>query len=238
VTALSLASGSFAGGTPLRLTGRGFSAVPSRNAVSVCGVACAVSSAGYDSLTCSTGAAMSLSAWTAAGKPVSLINSSALVSSGYNATRTPTAAFDGNIETTALAAVSFPCTIGFDLGADRRAVVTRIRFFPNFRRSQFMQNGVFEGSNDNSRYTTLATNVKRVQEGWNFVDITDSTPYQYLRYRGPSNPANAFCEVCVCCRVVGCCSTVVRFTVVVMVVVVVVTMRFVCCFCGNAGQRD
>jgi hypothetical protein len=51
---------------------------------------------------------------------------------------------------------------------------------------------VFEGSMDGVSYLTLVSVEGRVQEGWNYADVTGNATYRYLRYRGPWN---SYCEV-------------------------------------------
>ena len=101
-------------------------------------------------------------------------------------------AFDGDITTTSVSNAASSCFVGIDMGVDRVAQVTRVRFYPNFARSAVMQNGIFDASVDGVTSVTLAIANVRPQMGWNYVDVADTTTYRYLRYRGPSN---SYCEV-------------------------------------------
>jgi hypothetical protein len=104
------------------------------------------------------------------------------------------AAFDGNIETTMVAATGLSCFVGVDLGPNFLGVLKRVRYFPNFVKSLKLQYSVFEYSSDGVNYTVAANITTRPEEGWSFIDIPNplNTTARYFRYR--STLANV-CEI-------------------------------------------
>ncbi len=78
---------------------------------------------------------------------------------------------------------------GIDLGAGNAKVITKIRFHPRAGHEWRMQGGKFQGSNTSpdSGYTDLYTIPAQTPTGWSLVNITDPTPYRYLRYLAPND---------------------------------------------------
>ena len=64
--------------------------------------------------------------------------------------------------------------------------VDRIRFFPNLAWDWVNKKilyATFEGSNDMSSWTTLATLIQTIHTGWNVVRSVDQTPFRYIRFK-------------------------------------------------------
>jgi hypothetical protein len=64
-------------------------------------------------------------------------------------------------------------------------------------RDAFVDNLVFEGSNDNESYTILHTADGNVHEGWNYVKFDDASQpkYRYYRMRGKSADIKNACRI-------------------------------------------
>jgi len=61
--------------------------------------------------------------------------------------------------------------------------LSEAKFFMNpFTKSTFVDNLVFEGSNDGNTYTTIFTVSEEIHEGWNYYDI--DTSYRWYRFSG------------------------------------------------------
>jgi hypothetical protein len=72
------------------------------------------------------------------------------------------------------------------------ARVTKVRVYPNFKKTTALAGGVFQGSMSGVTYTTLATITGRVQESWTEIDVNTTQNYRFLRFVGP---ASGLCEV-------------------------------------------
>jgi hypothetical protein len=188
-------SGGYGGGVPVTITGRGFAPLSTgATSVTVCGLPCAVTAANYTSLTCLTpGLATPASLAAFAHVAPSVLNGTAV---GIGATSAAyRLATDGNIETTMKAtacATGTCCSVGLDLTSAAVARVTKVRVYPNFRRTSALSGASFQGSADGVSYTTLATVTGRVQESWTEIDVTNTRNFRFLRFVGP---ASGLCEV-------------------------------------------
>ncbi len=123
-------------------------------------------------------------------KKVDLIDSSSFTLSSDQPSNTTnvTAAFDG-IVTTIYGSANPSCWIGIDVGAGLQATVSRFRFFPFMswdNTVNYALGAIFEGSNDQSNWTTMATFDQTVHSGWNVILSTVSTPFRYFRLRHTS----------------------------------------------------
>lgn len=104
------------------------------------------------------------------------------------------AAFDGNIATF----IDGPTATGYaglDLGASKKAVVTKFRYIPRQGKESRMVGGQLRGSNDPTlaSYTILHTIAATPVYGSTYTEatITNSTSYRYIYYYSP----NGFCNV-------------------------------------------
>jgi Cellulase (glycosyl hydrolase family 5) len=126
----------------------------------------------------------------------------ALIGSG---TSDPIAnAFDGDNTTgCSIGANGF---VGFDLGSGKESLVSQISFFPGSNPSS-MLGGLFQASNDDSNWTTLATiNAAPTGSIWTTITLPTPTPdesgvttfptaYRYLRYYNPNSTASTVNEI-------------------------------------------
>eukprot|EP00040_Diaphanoeca_grandis_P004673 m.29668 g.29668 ORF g.29668 m.29668 type:complete len:4542 (+) comp16144_c0_seq1:223-13848(+) len=203
IDSISVASGSFGGGTEIVVKGKGFSGGDGdrRRADNGWGgwfiwedqdgivvddelgtkielgtTACTVTKTAYDELTCITEPLNSVDALLkykhlepATLEPESL--------SGASVAKL----FDNDFGTTnGWVGVE----AGFDLGADTKALATRIRFYPYHQAAATMEGGVFEVSADNSYWKPLAW-VRQAHQGWNHVSLEtkDQLAFRYFRFR-------------------------------------------------------
>ncbi len=101
-------------------------------------------------------------------------------------------AWDGNTSTFFDAQTGSGGYTGLTLGSAR--VLKRIRFFPRAGFLNRVPGGVFQGSNTSTSagFTTLYTIPSTAVNGWNQVNIGNTTAYRYYRYLGPTN---GFCNM-------------------------------------------
>lgn len=177
--------GSFAGGNAITLTGAGFSDTDNTK-VTICDIPCDVTASSYNSITCSPGEALS----------VSLLDShehrEASILKGTPMRSNSARVFDGDLDSYEQW-WSGSCYFGIEFGA-LRAQITRIRYFPLFRRTSYVQNSVFEVSADGETWETIHTVTGQVHEGFNYFDVdpsTISTDVKYVRY----NPEGGYCGI-------------------------------------------
>jgi hypothetical protein len=94
-------------------------------------------------------------------------------------------AFDG-LSDTFYSSSNAECWLGVDAGSGMGIAVSRIRFFPNLNWinvGKKILHAVFQGSNDQSSWTTLATVDQTIHTGWNVLKSEDSTnAYRYIRF--------------------------------------------------------
>jgi hypothetical protein len=174
---------SFGGGARLTVRGAGFGGASDANSILLSHHhPCVIKSATYDTVVCET---------TAMVTPLALSTWDAWVPSLLMGTPTTTSAipaFDSNVETV----TSSACTLTTDLGAYMGGVVTGIKFWPRFKYSYVMKNGVFSGSRDGVTWTTLGT-AATPMEGSNElrllnypeqtkVDLGAQPVYRFLRF--------------------------------------------------------
>ena len=181
---------SHAGGRAITLTGRGFAPSGLANTsttVTLCGAPCAVTSASYSSLTCTTGSLLSpalIQRFSGVWTPSSL---SSYATSLRGQMAIVAGAGDGDISS------SFrSCWVQFDFGADARALVTGVKWFPRLRGpAPFAGAGAqWRGSNDlNFVASTLLAQPTSTQEGWNAfpvlpgdADLSAVPTFRYLRW--------------------------------------------------------
>ena len=108
-----------------------------------------------------------------------------------------TAAFDGIINTI-YGSASPVCWIGVDVGQGLQAQIDRVRFFPflNWDNTvNYTLGAVFEGSNDQSSWTLLATFDQTVHSGWNVIRSVSSAPFRYIRFRHTSQSQCNLAEI-------------------------------------------
>jgi uncharacterized protein YjdB len=91
-------------------------------------------------------------------------------------------AFDANTNTFFAPGVNTNGVAQLDLGTSLTGKLTMLRFYPRSNYAYRMVNGVFQGSNDGTQWTTLYTVSANPTAGWNSVTITDATYYRYFRY--------------------------------------------------------
>lgn len=120
-------------------------------------------------------------------KKVGLIDSKSFTLSSDQAANVTnvTAAFDG-IVTTIYGSANTSCWIGIDVGAGLQANINRFRFFPFMgwaNTANYILDAVFEGSNDQLSWSTMATIDQTVHSGWNVIIPSLSTPFRYFRFR-------------------------------------------------------
>jgi len=66
------------------------------------------------------------------------------------------------------------------------SIVTAVRYCPRLTCANRMVGGLFQGSNDNSNWVTLATiTASPLSNQWSTVTITNSATFRYLRYLSP-----------------------------------------------------
>jgi IPT/TIG domain len=188
--------GGFGGGVAITVTGSGFAPASSlRTVVTLCGRVCNVVSSSYSSVTCLTPSITTQETLLLGNVvPVEILTGFGVIGFGQSSSHYMLA-FDGDVTTTSRtysATFASTCNVGIDMGVDVVAQVTRVRYFPNFAKSSVMRGGVFEGSMDGVSYVALVSVEGRVQEGWNYADVSGNATYRYLRYRGPWN---SYCEV-------------------------------------------
>ena len=73
--------------------------------------------------------------------------------------------------------------------------LTRIRYFPNPTWNiayQFIKGAVFQVSNDNSSWITIATVDQTVHAGWNSFMITNNNIFRYVRF---SHTSKSKCNI-------------------------------------------
>ena len=109
------------------------------------------------------------------------------------------AAFDGDLLTAyKSSSQNTSCYVGLNFGEQQVVRIDQIRFFINFDVDpRSYQGGVWEGANDNTTWTTIATLDWNVLEYWTIIDIpspSNSTRYQFVRYRHPQG-ACALAEI-------------------------------------------
>jgi hypothetical protein len=104
--------------------------------------------------------------------------------SDQNASANVSAAFDGLINTF-YGSPNTQCWIGMDAGAGLQASVSRVSFFPNLNWANVANRilySVFEGSNDETTWKTIAKVDQTVHTGWNVYHSADTTPFRYIRF--------------------------------------------------------
>jgi uncharacterized protein YjdB len=78
-------------------------------------------------------------------------------------------------------------------GGGGGAVINSVRYYPRDSWASRMTGGQFQGSNDSSSWTTLATIGSQPSQGaWTSLGVSNSTNWRYVRYLGP---ANGYCNV-------------------------------------------
>jgi hypothetical protein len=96
-----------------------------------------------------------------------------------------TAAFDGLVNTV-YGSPQQVCWIGIDVGQGLQAAVNRFRFFPLISWANtvnYTLGAVFEGSNDQSTWTSMGSVDQTAHSGWNVITSKVSTPFRYFRLR-------------------------------------------------------
>lgn len=88
-----------------------------------------------------------------------------------------------------------------DLGENGASVVARVRYLPVYNsqypviNNRIVGKTFFEGSNDKQTWTTFAQISEPAKDGvWVELNVTDTTPYRYIRFRSVSSNGS-LCEV-------------------------------------------
>ncbi len=88
-----------------------------------------------------------------------------------------------------------------DLGENGASVVAKVRYLPVYNSQYSVINNrivgktFFEGSNDKQTWTTFAQITEPAKDGvWVELNVTDTTPYRYIRFRSVSSNGS-LCEV-------------------------------------------
>lgn len=207
--------GSVGGGDDVLISGIGFGNSTESTEVSLCGVPCNVRSSTYTAITCRTGElnlASGMEAFhhieSAAIRPdkdhtIGRIMSGAAPAFGTTAS-VANFAFDRQYQSEFRSVQREGCWVGLDLGANRRAVVSRVRWFPVNRiqesgkqyltpGGEIMVGGIFEGATNQSGPWTLLGTISKPAQGWNYIDVNISIPFRYLRYNG--NASRSACHL-------------------------------------------
>jgi hypothetical protein len=101
-----------------------------------------------------------------------------------------TNAFDGNLSTYFDSPDASGDWVGLDLGSGVTAGIDQIRYCPRLNYASRMVGGVFQGANtaNFSDAVTLFTVTKApAYSAFTTVSMSNTTPFRYLRYLGPSN---------------------------------------------------
>lgn len=123
-------------------------------------------------------------------------------------------AFDGDYETNRVNFGNNSGGIGYgalDLGEEKEAVISKVRYLPNYCSTLAAINNriigtIFQGSNDKANWTTFASIAEPAAQGenkndgevpgaWVELDVTDATPYRYVRFLSPKNSYGSLYEV-------------------------------------------
>ena len=82
------------------------------------------------------------------------------------------------------------CWIGIDVGANKKVLINRIRYFPYNQwvlAASYIKGAVIEASNDDTNYDSITTVDQTVHAGWNsYMPDSLSTAYRYIRIRHDS----------------------------------------------------
>lgn len=116
---------------------------------------------------------------------------------GNVATTTKAAAVDGNLDTF-FDGPQGSAWVGYDLGSDGLAVITRVRYAPRANFPVRMVGGVFQGANtsDFSNAVTLFTVTAQPVAGVLTEQvISNAAPFRYVRYLSPGNGFGNVAEV-------------------------------------------
>eukprot|EP00051_Salpingoeca_urceolata_P019992 m.295984 g.295984 ORF g.295984 m.295984 type:complete len:3942 (+) comp19518_c0_seq1:299-12124(+) len=202
VEVTAVASGaSYAGGTLVTLTGRGFAthgaasgaAGPGPGAsvstVAWAGRDCVVTSSSYTQLTCAAPALQTVSSLAAVGRTTE---------PGVLLSGTPSGgfanAFDDDVETYVSGSRN-DCVIDYDFGPANLAYVTRVRYQPRLKYASRMARGKFQGCNADASACVDLGSVVNPFQGWSYFDVPaeDNHPaFAKLRYVGGTD---SYCQV-------------------------------------------
>ena len=97
-------------------------------------------------------------------------------------------AFDGNTTTFVDANMSSGAYTGLDFGTAK--TINTIKYYLRASWADRMVNGKFQGSNDNTNWTDVATITTTPAYAWN--SIATNVSYRYMRYLGPRD---SYCNV-------------------------------------------
>jgi hypothetical protein len=93
-------------------------------------------------------------------------------------------AFD-NDHTTMYDSANNDCELGVDMGENLAVLLTRIRYFPNYKwpiSSLMIKGGKFQGSVDNGTWVDLASVDSTVHAGWNSIMLDTTAIYRYIKF--------------------------------------------------------
>jgi len=105
------------------------------------------------------------------------------------------AAFDGDVDTTPISSSLEPVPLGMDLGG--RSIVTEVAYYPKPYFENKLNGGRFQGSNQSADagYHDLAVISEPPRMGWNFMKVTDSTGYRFVRFLAPAKSQGYASEI-------------------------------------------
>jgi hypothetical protein len=160
------------GGVSVTLTGTGFATTGTSavNVVAVCGVKAKVLSSNSTSITFESPPLPTV----AANDAFNTYQEARLDPATFSG---PAAAYDGDEAT-----LFTSCQIDLDMGPFRRALVTRVRFFPSTRYYNTFGNSRFLAANDTAStasWTTLhnVPDEAKILDGWNYADTQFASAY-------------------------------------------------------------
>jgi hypothetical protein len=199
-TSFSPASGSFAGGQTVTLTGKGLT---STGKVEICGANCEFVSGDNDTYLCKTtplltdvSLADDLETHVDSGNGSFSYSTTVdyIIPAGstHHGDHSKDKAFDGDLNTYFQAedAKKQDCYIGVDAGANYKIKLEAVEFYPNQANHSDVTNAIgatIEGSDDNSTWTNILT-FDRILNGWNRTLFRSDQNHMYRYYRLKNDP--------------------------------------------------
>ena len=191
-------TGSFAGGFPIIITGKGFydSSSMDFNKISICGFPCLVTSSDPTLITCTAPALITAASQTQYG----LVQPSILSGQWTADMEINSQILTDNIFSTGYKSINTNCFIVIDFGEGLNGQLQRLKYFPAvIADSTKFIGSLFEGSNDNITYVSILTLDATTHDDWNIWTPGSQTPYptfRYIRYReGTSNSNCSLAEI-------------------------------------------
>lgn len=182
---------SFAGGSHLTFTGKGFPSLSNSEVadVRVCGLPCKVVESSYTSLKCESPILNTEDVQNSTNLFSPEIITDAVVTGDDESHKEMNRIIDGDFNTHYWGSPDSNCWVQLDLGENTIIDATKLRLFPRISSDEInLIGGVLEGSTDGTEYTTLVTIDDNVVENWNTFrpDSTKNEKWQfrYLKFRG------------------------------------------------------